>query len=287
MDDRESRIARVQWAYRMASLNHMPEQNAFLGLGNVKEEDAKPDGFQVGSAWYKLASLPILEAAVPQVEEALKKREYRVLRTPALQDATNRLQELDMRPALKALATSSHGKVNPEEWIEGMRMMASWTEEEHCPRIFWTETPSTLFIFRAASEEEILAKFAAVKDKKRMPTPDKVLGKMVLLRLQKLRCAVDDTNKSITKSNKYAQQFHALADALGNKGYAVKPLLQWTNPDSLEAWSRLKAYLDQDLAYHRKRPIKELDDLIEEKGIKDVHFKEACEILLVADVMDA
>lgn len=297
IDGTEARIARVQWAHRMASLNHMPEQNLYYPIkdaGMMVGSLPGPGSFLIGKSpefdgkVYGMEALPALEAVADKVEESLRKPGYRVRRTPAVQDVVTLFNNMGMRAPLKAIASDVLAKASPMEWVQGMVMMASWTEA--CPSVIWAATPSTLFIFRGTSEEELMDKFKAVKAKKSVPTPEKIISKMIFGRLRKLQSAMEMYNRTV-------REIHAAAEQSVKEGKPLTSpspeLLQWSEPSTVEAWGTLAAHLKATWKYHvnYNRDIRdipqEIDKIIKEKGIQDSHMQEACESLLVAEVMDA
>lgn len=297
IDGTEARIVRVQRAYRMASLNYMPEQNLYYSIrdaGMAAGSIPGPKSFLIGKTpefdgkIYKMEALPALEAVADKVEESLRKPGYRVLRTPAVQDVVTVFNNMGMRAALKSIASGVFAKASPMEWIEGMRMMASW--DDGCKGFLWAATPSTLFIFRGVSEEELMNKFKAVKTKKTVPTPEKVVSKMMFGRLRKLQAAMELYNRTV-------KEIQVTAEKETKEGRPptspVPELLQWSEPSTVEAWGTLAAHLKATWKYHvnYNRDIRdipqEIDKIIKEKGIQDSHMQEACESLLVAEVMDA
>ncbi len=80
------------------------------------------------------------------------------------------------------------------EFLEGMEKMASFAGQD-MPTVLFAHVQTSILFFRADSVEEVAKKLGPLKDKVVLPTPKKVLVKMVLLRYNKIKKELKDQEK--------------------------------------------------------------------------------------------
>lgn len=249
-----------------------------LKFGKTASSSEPQDARLVSFEWspsqaYVTGDVPSLEAWIDRVRAVQASPRYQsVVRSVSVQDEVdkwclNGRKDRVRSRADKALKLSSQDYVWPA--IEAMRDLA---EIHPVPRTFVAVVSGwTLLMFKADSEEEVVARFADIVPKRTAPTPVKVLEKMALTRILKVLDSIK------THADRYRGS---------NPGSPRHPL---PDPDVFKGTDSLKGWLESPFLneWWIRRETRELKSVVSREDFTEEVLQSVHRMLQVHEVMSS
>jgi hypothetical protein len=151
--------------------------------------------------------LPDLDKLCDYIEEQSKKPQYRIRRSPVLQALVKEWSDKGRRSKFKDLANKVHSF--DIQYIAGLRHMAEILDGK-VPQIWIAVCNNNdALLFFTETEIEAASRFEVLTPKKEASVPVKVLVKMMALRLEQIRKAVNGENRGVLRLLKTEEEAKA------------------------------------------------------------------------------
>ena len=258
--------------------------------------------FKVGKYRYEVDqgdSLMLVNALCDGIERIFGEPEYRICRSPVLQDLAKYWTDKGRRSQFKNLAD----EVIPfsAELVKGARFMAKQLQG-NVPRVWIAVCANNdALLFKTEEEGEAAQRFSQLQPKKEAVVPKKVLAKMLLLRIEKLHKIVIGFNVQLIH-NLTAEQTHleneakAKAAGITNTQYYYNPFQKPADREAIEVvpMESLRAIASYEVEFARRSGgwqtsgvtalLKEIKDLSQRPQFDDTVVADAWNMFVIKEI---